>query len=87
MEELELIERPYLTNGSRGKKLIDMPYVYSQLDKGRPLWEIAEELQVSRSTIYRRHKEYQAMVKATKAVDDTAEQIYKGELPPLPEGI
>lgn len=87
MEEQELIERKYLTNGSRGKKLVDMPYVYAQIDKGRPLKEIAEELCVSRSTIYRRHKEYQKLVKSSLKVEQTTKDLYQNELPPLPEEI
>lgn len=87
MEELQLIERKYLTNHNRGKKLIDIPYVYAQIDKGRPLGDIAKELGVCRSTIYRRHREYQAAVAALLAVEEPEKVTSTGELPPLPEEI
>lgn len=83
----ELIVRKFLTNGSRGKKLINMPYVYQQIDRGRPLQEIAEELGVSRTTIYRRHNEYQEMVKAELAMKEATESLYDEGLLPLPEEI
>ena len=41
------------------RKPIDMEYVYTQIEEGRTVQSIAEELHVSRSTIYRRHAVYQ----------------------------
>lgn len=43
----------------RAKKSVDMKYVYGEIQKGRSILSIAEELHVSRATIYRRHHEYQ----------------------------
>lgn len=52
--------REYLSGkGRRGMKMIDMEYVYRQVDFGRTVKEIAEELNVSERTLQRRHKKYQ----------------------------
>lgn len=48
-----------LGNRTLCRKVIDMEYVYSQIAKGRTIQSIADELHVSRSTIYRRHAAYQ----------------------------
>lgn len=52
--------REYLSGkGRRGMKLIDMEYVYRQVDLGRTVKEVAEELGVSVRTLQRRHEKYQ----------------------------
>lgn len=45
---------------SAGKKCVDVPmeWVYAQLEAGRHLGDIAEELHVGARTVYSRHKEY-----------------------------
>ena len=70
-----MTKRKYLKKGNGGKKLIDMEKVYVQLDAGRSVKSVAKEWGVSPSTIYRRHREYQAEV----------ELCGDSELPPLPE--
>lgn len=64
-----MTERKSLSNGNRGKKLIDMEKVYRQLDSHRSVKDVAAEWGVSESTLYRRHREYQAEVKAMKEQD------------------
>lgn len=56
-------ERPILASSSRHRKQIDMELVYEKLDSGRTVKSVAEELNVSESTLRRRHKEYQAKIK------------------------
>ena len=57
----EKTERKYLVGGKkRYTKSIDMEWVYKQIDSGRTARSVAEELGVSESTLYKRHKEYQA---------------------------
>lgn len=53
-----------LCGGRRGRKLIDMNYVYGQIDKGRTVKAVADEIGVSVSTLHRRHKEYQEEAEA-----------------------
>ena len=62
----EVTERKSLGNGNKGKKLIDMETVYRELDNHRSVKDVAAEWGVSASTLYRRHREYQAEVKAMK---------------------
>lgn len=73
MENETYTERDYLSKRSK-KKLIDMEKVYRLLDSGRSVEEVAKEFGVSKTTLHRRHKEYQAYVR-----------MIKQELPPLPE--
>lgn len=54
-------KRLKLAGKKRHNKIIDMEWVYAQLDNGRTVKSVAEELQVSESTLRRRHKEYQAL--------------------------
>lgn len=51
--------RAKLTKGTRAKKSIDMEWVYQELDGGRSVKSVAEELGIGRTTLYRRHREYQ----------------------------
>lgn len=51
--------RKTLCNNRARKSSIDMAYVYEQIDAGRSVKSLAEELHVSRSTLYRHHKKYQ----------------------------
>lgn len=53
--------------GQRTSKFIDMEYVYQQIDRGRTVKDLAEELGVSRSTIRRRHIQYQEEARAVGA--------------------
>lgn len=71
-----MTKRKTLKNGNGGKKPVDMEKVYAQLDSGRSVKSVAEEWGVSPSTLYRRHREYQAGI-----------ETKDNELPPLPEGL
>lgn len=53
--------RKYLVGKGKPRynKKIDMEWVYQQIDSGRTVKSVADELQVSESTLHRRHKEYQ----------------------------
>lgn len=64
MKKYEYAGRQSLSNGRHGRKEIDMPYVYGQIDGGRSIKDIADELGVSVRTLNRRHKEYQESIKA-----------------------
>lgn len=66
-------KRKTLKNGKGSKKPVDMQKVYQALDSGRSIQSVADEWQVSKATLYRRHHEYQAEL----------ERIFD-ELPPLP---
>lgn len=56
--------RDTLKNGKRGKKDIDMEKVYELLDSGKTVKEVAKQFEVSESTLYRRHKEYQQILES-----------------------
>lgn len=60
-----MTERKYLS-GRGGKRLLDMEKIYKQIDSGRSIDEVAKEWGVSRTTLYRRHREYQTEVAALK---------------------
>ena len=62
--------RDTLKNGKRGKKDIDMEKVYELLDSGKTVKEVARQFNVSESTLYRRHKEYQQMLEDRWQEDD-----------------
>ena len=74
-----MTERTYLS-GRGGKKLLDMEKIYKQIDSGRGIDEVAKEWGVSRTTLYRRHREYQTEVAALKHKSDI-----DLDLPPLPQ--
>lgn len=61
--------RKTLCNNRKKKSGIDMTYVYEQIDAGRSVRSIAEELQVSRTTLYRQHKKYQEEHRETQEED------------------
>lgn len=65
-EKGKVVERKTLSNRNRGKKLVDMEKVYRQLDNGRSVADVAAEWGVSTSTLYRRHREYQAEARAMR---------------------
>ena len=44
-----------------------MEWVYKELDEGRTIKSVAEELQISVSTLRRRHSEYQQRIKTENA--------------------
>lgn len=62
-ERETMTERGSLTNRAKTKKLLDMEKVYRQLDAGRTVDDVAKEWGVCKSTLYRRHKEYQELVR------------------------
>lgn len=61
--------RDTLKNGKRGKKEINMQEVYDLLDSGKTVKEVAKQFNVSESTLYRRHKEYQQELLKSKSFD------------------
>lgn len=69
-----MTKRKTLKNGKGTKKPIDMEKVYKSLDTGRSVQSVAEEWDVSPSTLYRRHHEYQA----------EQDRVFLEDLPPLP---
>ncbi len=79
-------KRKSLKNGIGGKKLIDMEKVYQKLDTGRSVESVAKEYGVSKSTLYRRHAEYQERMEAITRASFRNLQQTEG-LPPLPEEI
>lgn len=80
MEEREekLTERKYLKEERKSRKFIDMEKVYKSLDAGRTVQSVAEEWGVSKTTLYRRHYEYQEYVAIMKR---------ENALPPLPDDM
>ncbi len=62
-------ERLKLASSSKHLKQIDMEWVYEKLDSGRTVKSVAQELNVSESTLRRRHKEYQAKIKEKNQKD------------------
>ena len=52
-------ERAQLASNKRHRKDIDMEWVYQKLDEGMTIKSVAEELEISVSTLRRRHSEYQ----------------------------
>lgn len=81
----KVVIREYLCNGrsSRPRKAIDMEAVYKDIDAGMSLQDVAKKYKVSKTTLQRRHEEYQEMLK-TK-IEETKDSGY--QLPPLPPGI
>ena len=51
-------ERAQLASNKRHRKEIDMEWVYQKLDEGMTIKSVAEELEISVSTLRRRHSEY-----------------------------
>lgn len=39
--------------------LVDMEEVYKKLDSGQTIMQVADDLGIARSTLYRKHKKYQ----------------------------
>lgn len=58
-------KRTKLASANRHNKDVDMDWVYSELDKGRTVKSVAQELKISESTLRRRHKEYQSNISTT----------------------
>ncbi len=54
-----MILREKLVSKRANHKEINMEWVYDELDKGRTVKSLAQELGVSETTLRRRHKEYQ----------------------------
>lgn len=85
-----MTRRRYLGGGGniKGKKLLDMEKIYRQIDGGRSVSEVAKEWGVSRTTLYRRHREYQKEVEAVLGkAQEPAGKLQEYALPPLPEDI
>lgn len=75
-------KRTYITgNTKRRRKLIDMEAVYKDFDDGKTWAEVCEKHGASRTTILRRHKEYQAAIDAAEQID----LLDSYSFPPLPE--
>lgn len=72
-----MTKRKTLRNGKGSRKPIDMEKVYKALDSGRSVQSVAKEWNVSPSTLYRRHHEYQTEL-------EHREQTFLEDLPPLP---
>lgn len=56
-------ERKQLASNRCYRKQVDMEWVYKELDGGRTIKCVAEELGISVSTLRRRHNEYQRFIK------------------------
>lgn len=81
----KVVMREHLCNGrsSRPRIIIDMEAVYKDIDSGMSLKAVAQKYNVSKTTLQRRHEEYQAELKSKMQSEEG-----KGyELPPLPPGI
>ena len=52
--------------GKRRHKTVDMEWTYAELDSGKTVKEDAQELNISESTLRRRHKEYQKEIEIEK---------------------
>lgn len=52
--------------GKRRHKTVDMEWTYAELDSGKTVKEVAQELNISESTLRRRHKEYQKEIEIEK---------------------
>ena len=68
-------KRPKLAT-NRHNKTVDMEWVYAELDKGRTVKNVAQELKISESTLRRRHKEYQSNILATFNMNDSCEKKF-----------
>lgn len=58
--------RKYLSGEKRARghaSLIDMEAVYKKINAGHSVAQVAAELGVHRSTLYRKHKKYQEQLK------------------------
>lgn len=83
--------RKYLCgNRSRPKKLIDMEWVYRQLDSGKTRQQVADELEVSVSTLNKRHHKYQKQLKVLNnqkesSNNDLEHDVSVDVLPPIPD--
>ena len=60
-------ERAQLASNKRHRKEIDMEWVYQKLDEGMTIKSVAEELEISVSTLRRRHSEYQQRARKENA--------------------
>ena len=76
-------QRSFLKKGNTGRKMVDMEWVYQQLDAGRSVKSVALELNVSRSTLYRRHKEYQEKMDSRKTGDFGESEMIFPDIPGL----
>lgn len=70
----------------RARKMLDMEAVYRDMDAGMTLQMLADKYEVSRSTIDRRHKEYQEMI--AKMEEEEKKEVLSEQdytLPPIPK--
>lgn len=76
-------KRKHLSNRSRYDTIsIDMEEVYRKIDLGYSVEEVARELGVHRSTLYRRHKSYQRQV---ELLEQEKNSVYK--IPRIPPEV
>lgn len=54
-----VIREKLVENVNHARKMVDIEWVYGQIDQGRTVKSIAEELNVSETTIRRRYHAYQ----------------------------
>lgn len=73
-------ERAQLASDRRHTKLIDMEWVYQELDRGRTIKNVAEELNISVSTLRRRHSEYQEAVREENRLEQESKKDEQGEI-------
>lgn len=93
LSEQETTKRRYLsgdTFNNRKQIKLDMESVYKDIDSGMSIKMITEKYRVSRTTLYRRHMEYQKMIAKMeeKASEKGSEKESFGDnypYPPLPE--
>lgn len=62
--------RKYLGSRQNYKVMIDMEEVYRLIDKGMTVKDVAAHLGVSRTTLYDRHRKYQASLETLGADGD-----------------
>lgn len=61
--------------GKRRGKALDMEKIYSQLDAGMSVKEVANEWGVSRSTLYRRHRSYQEQIRLAQEMEESLPEL------------
>lgn len=61
-------ERTKLASNKHHRKQVDLEWVYKKLDEGRTIKSVADELEISVSTLRRRHSEYQAKIKEERCM-------------------
>lgn len=70
-------ERKQLASNRRYRKQVDMEWVYKELDGGRTIRNVAEELGISVSTLRRRHNEYQEKIQEENKLEKESVEDYQ----------